>query len=1134
MMHLPTPCIRCRASALRVMDLSVMGWVRGVAIGAAVVLSACSWVGLERPLPASNIDAASLSTQLPWTLLDLTNTSSTHTAANTINSLLETHLRRQGVGQLDDKSSVSRYAVQGEVSRWHYAGLASLVPAVTMRVDVHDLSSNTLVWSDVVSGEGRRRENLTGFADRLIGSLVERMPLNDTLIPATQEMIASVVSSRQSMGASDDYSSSSMGALGLRTSLQGSVNESIQTDEPLSGRSVAFYYADKPPIDILSQFDRLVLEPDNITATQLQQLTADNAAAFAYLSIGEVGPTRDYARDIHADWVLGKNPTWDSQVLDLANTQLQQFLVNRVAELHANGYQGVFLDTMDSFNLFAKSAESKAAQQAGLIKIIRRIAIEYPELRIITNRGFEVIDQLAEYVEAVAAESLYASWDNAGQRYKSVSDNDRQWLLSKLDHVKNKLGLDVIAIDYLPPASRDEARAVARKIAQHGYIPWVTNPALDYVGVGALEVIPRKVLLVFDSRSDGALAASPVHRFVATPLEYLGYVPTYVDMATDALPSGQLKGRYAGVATWPVNTYESNTLRTWLQKQMKDELPVAMFSLPPVDITESLADSLGITVTREIDLDSAVMSYSDELIKPEITISQRLDSMGLVASSTANTNTTHMSYGDDSGNTSDVVVTGRFGGFAWQPGVVTSGLDYETYWNIDPFNFLQTALRLPAAPMPDVTSENGKRLWLAHIDGDALPSWAEMPGGQLGAEVIYDRILSKYSLPHTVSVVEAEMTEFAAFDDRRQRMFDIARKTFQLDTVEIASHTYSHPFKWKELGAYTRSGKYNMAIPGYEYSSEREIQGSINFIDEQLAPSGKRTKVMLWSGDALPQLVDLQSVDRLGIPNMNGGVTRVTRSQPTLTFVSPMARPVGGHLQVYAPIMNENIYTDNWLGPFDGFRNVIETFEMTDVPRRLKPLNIYYHFYSGTKIASMRALEEVYDWSVKQDIFPLYVSEYARKVPDYRQAGVARYLDGRWKLSRLGTVRSIRMLSKQQWPELHSSYGLTGVRTLHDGLYVHTTGSDSVSFQTTLSKPAGIHLVSSNGRVESWDVQGTGLKFRIVGNVPVIVELGGAIARSCTIQAKGQRVRGKQSDDDTMIFTFTTRDTGNAILNCQA
>ncbi len=462
------------------------------------------------------------------------------------------------------------------------------------------------------------------------------------------------------------------------------------------------------------------------------------------------------------------------------------------------------------------------------------------------------------------------------------------------------------------------------------------------------------------------------------------------------------------------------------------------------------------------------------------------------------------------------------------------GLDYETYWVVDPFKFLRTALQLPDAPMPDVTTQNGKRLWMAHIDGDALPSWAEMPGGQLGAEVIYDQILTQYPLPHTVSVVESEMTEFDAYDDRQQKMFDIARKTFRLEHVELASHTYSHPFKWVELGSYRKSGKYNLPIAGYEYSSERDIGGSIDFVNRELAPPGKQLEVMLWSGDALPQPDDLAVLDKRGLPNLNGGLTYVTDATNSLTLVSPMARPVGNYLQVYAPIMNENMFTNDWLGPFDGFKHVIETFSLTESPRRLKPMNVYYHFYSGTKIAAIKALKTVYDWSIAQDINPIHISDYSRKVPDFRQAGVARYLDGRWKISGLGNVQSLRILGTGRWPEFAGSSGLVGATQLHDGVYVHTDGASEVSFAMSRKPPQGVHLVSSNGRVLRWDDTGDRLVLRVSSEVPVSIELGGGISRGCALRVGSQSIRGQATANNTIVYSFTTRDTGDAILNCPA
>ena len=73
--------------------------------------------------------------------------------------------------------------------------------------------------------------------------------------------------------------------------------------------------------------------------------------------------------------------------------------------------------------------------------------------------------------------------------------------------------------------------------------------------------------------------------------------------------------------------------------------------------------------------------------------------------------------------------------------------------------------------------------------------------------------------------------------------------------------------------------------------------------------------------------------------------------------------PAGGQeLQVYAPVINENVYTNLWTGPYYGFRRVLETFALTESPRRLKPIDVYYHFYSGAKVAGQQAWAEVYDF----------------------------------------------------------------------------------------------------------------------------------------------------------------------------
>ena len=378
----------------------------------------------------SSTSRQALSILDPWQVLPLANGSATDTAAEAADVILATHLRKRGVLMNSPGAQDPHFAVEGKVTRWHYAGGASARPVAQVLLDVRDVQTGNVVWSDSATETGRRGQSLSSLADHLIQALVERMPLSDSAAinppsqpaaaPLPMGMLVDAGAARRGSAPGNDL----IPSMALKTGSVSYSDSPVSTDQPLSGRSVAFYYAPKPPVDILSQFDRLVLEPDNITVSDLRALTARGARAYAYLSVGEVGPTRAYARELDPAWILGKNPAWDSDVLDLSNPALRDFLLRRAGQLQADGFGGLFLDTMDSFNLIAKTETERRRQQSGLVSLVAQFATRYPAMKIITNRGFEVMDEIAGHIEAIAAESLYSGWNNATQQYVDVPAGD--------------------------------------------------------------------------------------------------------------------------------------------------------------------------------------------------------------------------------------------------------------------------------------------------------------------------------------------------------------------------------------------------------------------------------------------------------------------------------------------------------------------------------------------------------------------------------------------------------------------------------------------------------------------------------------------------------------------------------------
>ncbi len=83
----------------------------------------------------------------------------------------------------------------------------------------------------------------------------------------------------------------------------------------------------------------------------------------------------------------------------------QNFLLKRADELYKKGYRNFFLDTVDVYNRISDKRVRKLVQD-GAVEFIERLRREYPDAKIIINRGFEILDRVYRYVDAVAVESL--------------------------------------------------------------------------------------------------------------------------------------------------------------------------------------------------------------------------------------------------------------------------------------------------------------------------------------------------------------------------------------------------------------------------------------------------------------------------------------------------------------------------------------------------------------------------------------------------------------------------------------------------------------------------------------------------------------------------------------------------------
>src|SRR5699024_3530422 len=108
--------------------------------------------------------------------------------------------------------------------------------------------------------------------------------------------------------------------------------------------------------------------------------------------------------------------------------------------------------------------------------------------------------------------------------------------LQRLQQLQAATGMQVIALDYCPGADKTCRRELAQRLDDHGVQPYVTAPGVGIVGIGRLEVMPRKILVVQAPGRDVPLESTVGGLAVAMPLNYLGYDVRFLDLGTQPLP----------------------------------------------------------------------------------------------------------------------------------------------------------------------------------------------------------------------------------------------------------------------------------------------------------------------------------------------------------------------------------------------------------------------------------------------------------------------------------------------------------------------------------------------------------------------------------------------------------------------
>lgn len=888
----------------------------------------------------------------------------------------------------------------------------------------------------------------------------------------------------------------------------GFFSPAASSSHPVEG---AFYvdYRASVPASTAGAFPLAVLQPE--VKTDLARLRRQGTTTLAYLSVGEMNDGATYRGRAEAAKlpVLGRNEAWQSSIVDLRDGRWADLLAGEADAALARGFDGVFLDTPDT--LLAQAATGTPvgdAMREALVGFVKRLRAAHPGKRIVLNRGFEILSRLRGVADGVMAESVFSGFDVNTGKTAPVAPEETAELLKLLHGFRND-GFAVYVLDYADPKDAGAAFEAARKIRAEGFSALVSTPALTGETLAPWRAAPRRVLTFYNLTKDIAWPEDTFESgMTQLPLEWLGFETDYRVMDDDFIPPTEESGDYAAVLIprdLELPPAKEKPFVDWLISRKEAGWKVIFLGgIVAVDDPgerERLLKVFGIS-------GSGIMLPAPEklrfthrtpgMIGFEIAPEERPKPMpDIVAPAGA---TVHLSCELKTADGETAVVTPVFtadwGGVLLSPYISWERPDYTTFWYVNPFAFLEQCLGEKAVPSPDTTTVCGLRAFLSHIDGDGFANRSSVASDAFTGDVVYSRILKKYPLPVSVSVIEAEVRCLAKnLDDKdRPRLEELARTMFRLPNVEVASHAYSHPFIWiaddRMVSSYAQENL-RLKFP-YKIDLDTEIKGSVDYINRELAPADKPVKLFLWTGNCRPGPVALRKVREAGIESLNGGDTVISALSKTVSAAAARSVPWGDELQVRAPMQNENVYTHLFTGKVRGsFIRLLQTFAMTEEPRRLKPANLYYHFYSADRADSLKAVESVCDWAMKTPLHPVVVSDYARSVRDAAGTRLFRDAAGRWLVSGSGEATTVRLPVGKGFPDFKKSSGVLGYNDKGDSRYFTLTG-DPLRILALDAKPTpGVFLRSSPATLEKLSLGANRASFTVKAWMPGEVALGG-------------------------------------------
>lgn len=223
-----------------------------------------------------------------------------------------------------------------------------------------------------------------------------------------------------------------------------------------------------------SNADVAVVDPDHAGSADRFKAKANGGKrqVLAYISIGEAEKGRRYMKGGKQSWNTGRTQGWSGNyAAKYWDEDWKRIVKSRVREAMAKGYDGVYLDRVDTY----ENVKAPGGSREQMVKLVREVASEARARKgnaaVIVQNAEELLTNKTYLgaIDGVAKEDLYHGIRHRGERNSSgdVAESKKY-----LKSAKSQ-GKAVFVVEYL---NGNTSSKVADEARRDGFVPNTRAP----------------------------------------------------------------------------------------------------------------------------------------------------------------------------------------------------------------------------------------------------------------------------------------------------------------------------------------------------------------------------------------------------------------------------------------------------------------------------------------------------------------------------------------------------------------------------------------------------------------------------------------------------------------------------------